>query len=163
MKLRFHIKNFTPLSRSLASGELANLVSSWLGSCKEIIEGHQGSVNKYLGDGILAYWRNERSIDDVISAIKALKEIQQREGPQFRFVVHFGTVAIGGVSSTREETLMGTEVNLVFRLEKLLGSLDEPCAISDAAQARLGESISCRSLGEHDLKGFQQKRHLFAV
>src|SRR5258708_21146075 len=158
------IKNFTPLSRSLASGELANLVSSWLGSCKEIIERHQGSVNKYLGDGILAYWRDERSeIDDVISAIKALKEIQQREGPQFRFVVHFGTVAIGGVSSTREETLMGSEVNLVFRLEKLLASLDQPCAISDTAQSRLGESISCRSLGEHDLKGFQQKCHLFAV
>jgi len=158
------IKNFTPLSRSLASGELANLVSSWLGSCKEIIERHQGSVNKYLGDGILAYWRDERSgIDNVISAIKALKEIQQRDGPQFRFVVHFGTVAIGGVSSTREETLMGSEVNLVFRLEKLLASLDEPCALSDAAQARLGESISCRSLGEHDLKGFQQKRSLFAV
>src|SRR5438067_458202 len=63
------IKNFTPLSRSLASGELANLVSSWLGICKEIIERHQGSVNKYLGDGILAYWRDERSgIDDIVSA-----------------------------------------------------------------------------------------------
>lgn len=158
------IKNFTPLSRAMDSGELAKLVSLWLGSCKEIIERHQGTVNKYLGDGILAYWRDERSeIDDVISAIKSLKDAQQRAGPQFRFVLHFGTVAIGGVPSTREETLMGSEVNLVFRLEKLLASLDEPCAISDVARARLGDSISCRSLGEHDLKGFQQKRHLFAV
>jgi adenylate cyclase len=158
------IKNFTPLSRAMPSGELANLVSSWLGSCKEIIECHHGTVNKYLGDGILAYWRDGRSeSDDVISAIKSLKDAQQRAGPQFRFVVHFGTVAIGGVPSTREETLMGSEVNLIFRLEKLLASLDEPCAISDAARARLGESISCRSLGEHDLKGFQRKRHLFAV
>jgi adenylate cyclase len=158
------IKNFTTLSRAMVSGELAQLVSSWLGACKEIIECHRGTVNKYLGDGILAYWRDERSeIDDVISAIKTLKDAQQRAGPQFRFVVHFGTVAIGGVPSTREETLMGSEVNLIFRLEKLLASLDEPCAISDAARARLGESISCRSLGEHDLKGFQRKRHLFAV
>src|ERR1700730_431851 len=51
------IRNFTPLSREMLSGDLANLVSDWLGSCKAIIERHQGSVNKYLGDGILAFWR----------------------------------------------------------------------------------------------------------
>jgi adenylate cyclase len=158
------IKNFTTLSRAMASGELANLVSAWLGECKEIIERNQGTVNKYLGDGILAYWRDEpQCMQDVIATIDALKTAQSCANPQFRFVVHFGTVAIGGVPSTREETLIGSEVNLIFRLEKLLASLDEPCAISDAARARLDESISCRSLGEHDLKGFQRKRHLFAV
>ena len=158
------IKNFTPLSRSMVSEELANLVSSWLGSCKSIIEKHQGTVNKYLGDGILAYWRDEPEIvQEITSAIDALKAEQMREGPPFRFVVHFGTAAIGGLPSTREETLMGSEVNLVFRLEKLLASLGEPCAISDAAHDRLGKFISCHSLGEHDLKGFDKKRSLFAV
>ena len=158
------IKNFTPLSRSMISGELAALVSTWLASCKNIIEQHEGTVNKYLGDGILAYWPDEPgAADDVASAIIDLKAEQARERPPFRFVVHFGTVAIGGVPSTREETLMGSEVNLVFRLEKLLASLGEPSAISDVAHAKLGKSISCRSLGEHDLKGFQRKHHLFAV
>ena len=114
------IKNFTPLSRSMESGDLATLVSSWLGSCKEIIERYHGTVNKYLGDGILVYWRDEASaVDDVALAIAALKKAQLGDGPQFRFVAHFGMVSIGGVASTREETLMGTEVNLVFRLEKL--------------------------------------------
>jgi adenylate cyclase len=158
------IKNFTRLSRSMISGELANLVSSWLGSCKNIIEQHQGTVNKYLGDGILAYWRHDSdATQDVISAVNALKASQTNDGPPFRFVVHFGIVAIGGVPSTREETLMGSEVNLVFRFEKLLASLGEPCAISDAAQMKLGSSISCRSLGEHELKGFDRKRALFAI
>jgi adenylate cyclase len=158
------IKNFTPLSRSLISGELASLVSSWLGTCKDIIERRRGTVNKYLGDGILAYWCDEPAmVQEIVSTIHALKTQQTRDGPAFRFVVHFGTVAIGGVTSTKEETLMGSEVNLVFRLEKLLASLGEPCAISDAAHDRLGESISCRSLGEHDLKGFDKKRSLFAV
>ena len=96
----------------MVSDELANLVSSWLGSCKNIIEQHQGSVNKYLGDGILAYWREDSdATQDVISAINALKAAQTGDGPPFRFVVHFGTVAVGGMPSTREETLMGSEVN----------------------------------------------------
>ena len=157
------IKNFTPLSRSMMSEELANLVSGWLGSCKNIIERHQGTVNKYLGDGILAYWRHETEIiPEIISTIGDLKDEQSRE-PPFRFVLHFGAVALGGVPSTREETLMGSEVNLVFRLEKLLASLGEPCAISDVAHDRLRELISCRPLGEHNIKGFEKKSSLFAV
>ena len=158
------IKNFTPLSREMMSGELANLVSRWLASCKAIIERHGGTVNKYLGDGILAYWRDDLDTrEDVAQAIAELKSVQQGEDPPFRFVVHFGTAALGGVPSTREETLMGSDVNLVFRLEKLLASLGEPCAISDSARANLSGTISCRSLGEHDLKGFDQKRSLFGV
>jgi len=158
------LKNFTPLSRSMVSSELANLVSSWLGWCKEIVERHQGTVNKYLGDGILAFWRDEPgATDNVTSAIRDLQRVQQRDGPEFRFVVHFGTVAIGGVPSTREETLMGSEVNLVFRLEKLLASLGEPCGISEPARAKLGEPLVFRLLGEYELKGFERKCSLFAV
>jgi adenylate cyclase len=158
------IKNFSPLSRSLASDQLATLVSSWLGACKTIIEGHRGTVNKYLGDGILAYWRDEpTAAKDIVSGVTALKEAQLRDQPPFRFVVHFGPVAIGGVPATREETLMGNEVNLVFRLEKLLASLGEPCGISDAARAELGEMLPCRLIGEYELKGFDKKRSLFAM
>jgi adenylate cyclase len=158
------IKNFTALSRAMVSGELASLVSGWLGSCKSIIERHRGSVNKYLGDGILAYWREEAgAVQEIVSTIDALKIEQTRDGPAFRFVVHFGTAAIGGVPSTREETLMGSEVNLVFRLEKLLATLGEPCAISEAAQIKLADRITCRSLGEHELKGFEKKCSVYAV
>ena len=158
------IKDFTPLSRSLVSDQLATLVSCWLATCKQIIERHHGAVNKYLGDGILAYWRDDSdAVDHVVAVIAALKEAQIGDRPQFRFVVHFGPVAIGGVASTREETLMGSEVNLVFRLEKLLASLGEPCGISDAAHAKLGESVPARFLGDYELKGFEKKRALFAV
>jgi adenylate cyclase len=158
------IKNFTPLSRSMISGELAALVSTWLGSCKKIIEEHQGTVNKYLGDGLLAYWRDDSdAMQDIISAVNSLRAAQTGSGPSFRFVVHFGTVAIGGVPSTREETLMGTEVNLVFRLEKLLATLGEASAISEQAHAKLGQIIPCRPLGHYELKGFEGKRALFAI
>src|SRR5262249_28220709 len=129
-----------------------------------IIEQNRGTVNKYLGDGILAYWRDEPEIvQQIVSTIDSLKTAQTRGEPPFRFVIHFGTAAIGGVPSTREETLMGSEVNLVFRLEKLLASLGDPCAISDAAHARLGKFVAARLLGEYELKGFQRKHSVFAV
>jgi adenylate cyclase len=158
------IKNFTLLSRAMSSGDLANLVSAWLASCKEIIEQHGGMVNKYLGDGILAYWRDEpRSADEVLAAINGLKVAQGREEPSFRFVLHFGEIGLGGVPSTREETLMGTEVNLVFRLEKVLAALNQPRGVSEPARAKLGEAIDCRLLGEYELKGFEGKRSLFGI
>ena len=157
------IKNFTPLTRELLSEKLAMLVSSWLATCKNIVEKHGGTVNKYLGDGILAYWPEEEgTAKSIVAVIAALKQAQTR-GPEFRFVVHFGSVAIGGVASVREETLMGSEVNLVFRLEKLLASLGEPCGISDAAYAKLKEFLQSRPLGHYELKGFERKRSLFAV
>ena len=157
------IKNFTPLTRELLSDKLAMLVSSWLATCKDIIETHRGTVNKYLGDGILAYWPDdEGTAKNIVAVIAALKQAQAR-GPEFRFVVHFGSVAIGGVSAVREETLMGSEVNLAFRFEKLLASLGEPCGISDAAHTKLKEILPSRSLGDYDLKGFETKRGLFAV
>jgi adenylate cyclase len=157
------IKNFTPLTRELLSDKLATLVSSWLATCKDIIEKHRGVVNKYLGDGILAYWPEEHgTAKSIVAVIAALKQAQIR-GPEFRFVVHFGSVAIGGVSAIREETLMGSEVNLVFRFEKLVASLGEPCGISDVAYAKLKDLLPSRPLGDYELKGFEAKRGLFAV
>lgn len=158
------IMNFTRLSRSMRSEELATLVSTWLATCKEIIEAHQGEVNKYLGDGILAYWRDEESTaGKVVEVIALLKEAQARPGPQFRFVLHHGPVAIGGVASLREETLMGSEVNLVFRLEKLAASLGEACGISESAQARLNDLVATRMVGHYELKGFEGERAFFAI
>jgi class 3 adenylate cyclase len=58
---------------------------------------------------------------------------------------------------------MGSEVNLVFRLEKILAALGEPCGISDRVRAKLGKAIPSRSLGEHELKGFEKKCALFAM
>jgi adenylate cyclase len=157
------IKNFTPLTRELLSEKLAMLVSSWLATCKNVVEKHAGTVNKYLGDGILAYWPDEEStVKNIVAVIAGLKRAQTR-GPEFRFVVHFGSVAIGGVSALREETIMGSDVNLAFRLEKLLGSLGEPCGISDAAHAKLKQILPARALGDYELKGFEAKRGLFAV
>ena len=98
-----------------------------------------------------------------MTVITALKELQRKEGPGFRLVVHIGAVDIGGVASMGEESLLGGEVNLVFRLEKLAGSLGERCCVSEPAHAKLRELVAARSLGEFELKGFEQKCAFFAL
>ena len=140
------IRGFTPLSRQMQSQDLDVLLGAWILSCNEIIENQHGIINKYLGDGFLAYWRECRtSPEEIAAVISALKELQRKEGRRFGFVVHFGAVDIGGVASMGEESLMGGEVNLVFRLEKLAGSLGEPCCVSETARTKLHGLVSPRS------------------
>jgi len=158
------IRGFTPLSRQMQSEDLDVLLGSWIFTCKEIIESHHGIVNKYLGDGFLAYWREAATNqEEIVAIISALKEFQRHEGPKFRFVVHFGPVAIGGVASMGEESLIGGEVNLIFRLEKLAGSLGERCCVSESANVKLSALVETRPLGEFELKGFEGKCAFFAV
>jgi len=158
------IRGFTPLSRQMHSDDLDVLLGAWILFCKGIIENHHGIINKYLGDGFLAYWpESTTSADEIAAVLFALKELQRGQSPEFRFVIHFGPVAIGGVASMGEESLMGGEVNLIFRLEKLASSLGEPCALSEAAHTKLGELTPARSLGEFELKGFNEKCAFFAV
>ena len=158
------IRGFTPLSRQMQSEDLDVLVGAWIFSCKEIIENQHGIINKYLGDGFLAYWPEAAASPEGIAAvISGLKELQRNESPAFRAVTHFGPVAIGGVASMGEESLMGREVNLIFRLEKLAGSLGEPCCLSETARGKLHGFVATRLLGEFELKGFEGKCAFFAL
>src|SRR5207237_7161190 len=143
------------LSRQLQSEDLDVLLGEWIFRCKEIIESQHGIINKYLGDGYLAYWPDAiTSPEEIVAVISALKELQRKEWPEFRFVVHFGPVAMGGVASMGEESLVGGEVNLIFRLEKLASSLGEPCALSEPAQINLREPVAVLTVGEFGLEGF---------
>jgi len=158
------IRGFTPLSRQMQSEDLDLLLGGWIFACKEMIENHHGIINKYLGDGFLAYCPEAATTpQEIVDVIYSLKELQRKEWPQFRFVVHFGPVAIGGVAAMGEESLMGGEVNLIFRLEKLAGSLGEPCCLSETAHTKLNGLVAARSLGEFELKGFEGKYEFFAV
>lgn len=158
------LRGFTPLSRQMRSEDLDVLLGAWILNCKEIIENHHGMINKYLGDGFLAYWRETATNpEEIVAIISVLKEFQRQEAPEFRFVVHFGSVAIGGVASMGEESLIGGDVNLIFRLEKLAGSLGEPCCVSEAANAKLRQFLATRSLGDFELKGFEEKYEFFAA
>lgn len=155
------IENFTPLSRSMVSDKLATLVGTWVSACKEIVEEHHGEIDKYLGDGFLAYWHDdEKSAENVAAGLTRLKQLQKAE-PPFRLVLHHGLVSSGGLRSMGEESLMGKEVIFVFRMEKLAGSLGIHLMASVAAHEKLGASLACQPAGSHELKGFEGSFEFF--
>jgi len=157
------IENFTPLSRSLTSDRLATLIGGWVATCKEIIEAHGGMIDKYLGDGFFAYWREDKdATKNVANALVPLKQAQAKNEPRFRLALHFGLVAIGGVPSMGEESLMGKDVNFVFRMEKLAASLGVAVLTSAAGKDKLGSLIKAEPAGAHELKGFEGKHEFFS-
>lgn len=155
------IENFTPLSRSMVSDKLATLVGGWVSTCKEIVEEHHGEIDKYLGDGFLAYWHDdEKGAENVVAGLQKLKQIQKNE-PRFRLVLHHGLVSSGGMRSMGEESLIGKEVIFVFRMEKLAGSLGILLLASAAAKAKLEPLMKCEPAGVHELKGFEGEHAFF--
>jgi len=157
------IENFTPLSRSMDSGPLATLIGSWVSRCKEVIEEHEGAIDKYLGDGFLAYWRDDgKNAGAVTAVVQKLKKLQEKKAPPFRLALHFGRVTIGGASS-RTESLMGPQVNFVFRMEKLAGSLGIPMLASAAAKEKLDARVPSTPAGAHQLKGFEGTTEFFSL
>jgi adenylate cyclase len=156
------VEDFTPLSRSLTSDRLAELIGGWVATCKETIEVHSGMIDKYLGDGFFAYWReSENAAKNVAAAVDRLKQAQVEKEPHFRLALHFGLVAIGGVPSMGQESLMGKEVNFVFRMEKVAASLGISLLTSAAGKAKLSSLIITESAGVHELKGFEGKHEFF--
>jgi class 3 adenylate cyclase len=155
------IENFTPLSRSMVSDKLATLVGGWVSTCKEIVEEHHGEIDKYLGDGFLAYWHDdEKGAENVVAGLQKLKQIQKNE-PRFRLVLHHGLVSSGGMRSMGEESLIGKEVIFVFRMEKLAGSLGILLLASEAAKTKLGSLLKCEPAGVHHPKGFEGEYEFF--
>src|SRR5436309_9479221 len=157
------IENFTPLSRSLTSDRLAMLIGCWVATCKEVIEANEGTIDKYLGDGFFAYWRENRDIaKNVAATLDQLKQAQAKNEPRFRLALHFGLIAIGGVPSMGEESLMGKDVNFVFRMEKLAGSLGILLLTSAAGKAKLASLMKYEPAGAHELKGFEGVHEFFS-
>ena len=155
------IEDSTQFLNTTSAEQFPQMAGRWLTSCKQAVEQHGGSMNKFLGDGFFAYWlAKEDTAELVTRAIEWLLEQQKSDGPRFRFVLHFGNVFAGGEASLGEESLMGPEVYFVFRMEKLAGNLGSGCLISAVANAALPARLGTKEYGRHKLPGFEGE-HLF--
>jgi adenylate cyclase len=151
------------LVQEIPADELPLVTGQWLSDCKQTIEGSGGRINQFMGDGFFAFWRDrERVEQNIHSALEALRRMQEQARPQFRFVLHLGQVAIGGVSVGEEERISGSEVHFVFREEKLCGNLGEARLLSEAAWGRLSALVAAREVGRHSLSGLDGQFQFFA-
>ena len=159
------IEEFTQLSQELPAQDLAIVVGKWVRDSKEAIEKCGGVINKYLGDGYLAFWRDGTgAAKQVAAALEAIESLQASSEVKFRLVLHFDDVLFGGAASLGEECLMGPEVNFVFRMEKVAGAAGVPIMCSGAARAKIDSLMRCEHVeGAHELKGFAGEHRFYAV
>lgn len=144
------------LARERTPEEISVLVGGWFARCKEVIEDNGGTINKYLGDALFAYWSaSDAALAHVAQVLRDLRQLQSEGNPVFRVVVHHGRVLLGGMPSSGEESLAGPEVNFVFRQEKLAGELRQERLASEAAVKQLGALLPTSPAGSHPLAGFE--------
>ncbi len=158
------LEDSTQFLKKLPAEQVPRFTGRWLAACKQIVEDHNGAINKFLGDGFFAYWTDrELAAANVARTVKALHELQEGDGPRFRMVLHFGKVFLGGEASLGEESLMGTEVNFVFRMEKVASQAGCPTLISECAHAALKSHLIMSAHGRHSVPSFEGEFEFFTV
>lgn len=160
------IEGSTAMAARLTPTEMAIQVGRWMAACKEIVDTHRGSINKFLGDGFFAYWQAEQAgPGEMIETVAALRALQRdATGPRFRVVLHYGAVAFGGGGSLGEDSLSGLDVVLAFRMEKIAGSLGCPLMASEAVKEQLDGAVAFRDLGLQVVPGFEgASRRFYAL
>lgn len=155
---------FTKMSQTIDQDEMSQLVGKWMLACNQIMQRHRGHINKYLGDGFLAFWPLDVTpAETIAAALNDLKVLQSGQDMKFRVVVHYGVVRVDSAVSAGEDNLIGPEVNFAFRMEKLCGSLGQFCLLSEAAATELQDYLPPTPQGAHALKGFQGESNFFSV
>ena len=136
----------------LAEREAPEAVMALLRRCHAVIEqaifAHGGTLDKYLGDGVMATFGTPRvSPADCANALAAARDIVDgiaADQPTLRISVgiHFGPAILGNVGTERrlEFATLGDTVNVASRLEAATRTLDCRIVASDAVMSRAGEA-----------------------
>ncbi len=152
------IEASTQFARRLPAGEAPRVTANWLAACKQIIDDHGGTINKFLGDGFFAYWpERPNAAASAAAAVSGLRQLQAKGDPRFRMVLHYGTVFAGGSASLGEESLLGAEVNFVFRMEKLASSAGLTDLLSEPASLRIRHLLPTVEECRQTVPGFEGK------
>jgi adenylate cyclase len=162
------VRNFTTLTEKSDPMVLISMLNEYLEAMTSTIFKHDGIVDKFIGDGILAYWgaftpgnhayqAAEASLE-MFGRLKELNTMWKEKGwPEIDIGVglNTGEVILGNVGAGKkiEFTVIGDPVNLASRLESLNKEYKCHIIISEFTLARLGDAATVRSLGGVKVKG----------
>lgn len=165
------IAGFTSISEKLSPEELVEQLSQYLGSASKIIIDHHGTLDKYIGDAIMAFWGAPAPLEDhalqaCLSAIehKRVLHLANRELERIgklpfndRIGIHTGEVIVGNMGSENRlnYTVIGDNVNLASRLESINKYYGTEIIISEATYELVKESVEVRILDLVAVKGKQ--------
>lgn len=150
------IKEFTARSATMAPDDIRALLNDYFGAMVEIVFRHGGTVDKFIGDGLMVFFGDpvdqpdhaERCVRCAIDMQKTVRAMnarwaEQGQAPiQIRIGINSGFVVVGNMGSSRRlsYTALGAEVNLAQRLESSapVGGI----LLSDATRQRLDGRVA---------------------
>lgn len=169
------LRNFTGLVESMPPSEVLEYLNEVQGLQADIVSKHGGTVDKFMGDGMLAVFGAPQSVDDhprhgiaaaseIISSMATLNRERRARGEpaaEIGLGVHTGSVIAGCVGSGArlEFTVLGDAVNATSRLEGLTRELGVAALVSEVTVRRAGDEapgVMCGRLtkrGEVSIRG----------
>ncbi len=156
------VADFTSISESLTPNELTAQLSEYLSAMTDTIMKYNGTVDKYIGDAVMAFWGAPIELKNHAElACRAALECQKRgeelnarwakEGKKpfhTRIGINSGEIVVGNMGSTQRlnYTIIGDEVNLASRMESLNKVYGTSCIISESTVSQISKDFALRLL-----------------
>lgn len=173
------VKGFTTISERLTPEQLVELLNLYLGEMTEVVFAHDGMLDKYIGDGVMAVWGAPvPQVDHAARACRAALEmlerletinatIAERGWPRLdiRIGLNSGPMVFGNMGSRGHLslTVMGDNVNLGARLEGVNKQYGTAILASEATVVAAGDTIVTRELDVVRVKGKDETSRIYEV
>lgn len=173
------IRSFTSMTEKLPPNRLTKMLQEYFDAMTEEVMATEGVVDKFIGDGIMAFWgapikqadHADRAIATAHRMIERLENLKSRwkdegsEGLEMGIGIHLGVATIGNMGSKwrSDYTAIGDVVNVASRLEGLNKKYKSHIIISEDARRQLMKQVNTRDLGWVDLAGRDDKVHVHEV
>ncbi|MCG3673891.1 adenylate/guanylate cyclase domain-containing protein [Aliarcobacter butzleri] len=173
------IRGFTNISEKLDAKELISFLNRYMQPMSEIIIKYQGTIDKFIGDAIMAYWNApidiknhcdlalKASLEQLEVLEKLNVELQKENLPKIDIGIglNTGTVIVGemGSSLRSDYTVIGDTINLGSRVESLCKYYDSKLNISNFTKDKLQEKYIFRFLDLVKVKGKNEPVEIWQV
>lgn len=178
------IVGFTTMAAELSPGEVADFLNEHFTLIAEGIELQAGTIDKFIGDGLMAFWGAPDSQSDhaerafqaalgVASTVRSDNARRRREGlPPVRMTIglHTGVALTGNIGSPGRVnyTIIGDTVNTAQRIERLSRDLDFPetdvtILVSASTAKVLGDGLEPFTAGTHVLRGRGEPIEIYRI
>jgi class 3 adenylate cyclase len=173
------IRGFTSLSEKLTPEEVVEMLRDYLTTMTEIVFKYGGTVDKYIGDAIMALYgapfdqpnHAEQAVRTALEFQEQVKILSERWearcGSRLRngVGINTGEAVVGTIGSQQrlEYTAIGDTVNLASRLEGLTKDFLSPIVVSQSTYEEVRHLFYSRYLGEVKVKGKETAVKIYAV